>query len=135
MSSQPVVNESSPSLSLSSIDDTNVYPIASFVDQDDYCQLPQYLNYFSILGLLGVTALTRISYLVKMFIIIGLVTAQCVMNLTILNNSFNAYDIRTYQGSFTLGHEITLSVIIFTIAIALFLINRQVRKRNHHYLI
>ncbi|XP_054157897.1 adenylate cyclase type 3-like [Oppia nitens] len=92
---------------------------------DDY-PLPHFLCYFSILGQLGVTALTRISYLVKMFIIIALVIAQCCLNVFKLDLSFKMYDRITYDNrKYFLGHEYYLSIIITTIAIALFIINRQ----------
>ena len=97
----------------------------SLVDTSLY--LPQYLIYFSILGQLGVTALTRIGYLVKMFIIISLVIGQCCLNVFKLDKSFIAYDTATYgDNHYFLGHEAYLSIIIATIAITLFIINRQV---------
>lgn len=96
---------------------------------DDYCHLPQYLDYFSILGQLGVTALTRISYLVKMFVIASLVIAQCCLNIFKLNQSFRWYDERTYgSDQFFLGHDSYLCIVIATIAVALFIMNRQVNK-------
>ena len=92
--------------------------------------LPQYLDYFCILGLLGVTVVTRISYLVKMFIIISLVITQCGLNLTILSQSFRNYDMNFYIDIRLpyIGHELYLSLILITIAIVLFLINRQVMR-------
>lgn len=93
---------------------------------DSWSQLPQYFDYFCILGLLGVTVLTRISYLVKMFVILTLIIAQCCLNVTKLKNSFRWYDTRTYEEDYSIGHEVYLSVVLATIAVSLFIINRQV---------
>lgn len=138
--------------------------------------------------MLGITAVTRIGYLLKMFIIVTLVIVQTSINLLSLKQSFNAYDTLTYQSELRkraqqdaiatsqvggsaagsgeatsnseidnnvvddgpnddlegipinedqlertiqmnafFGHEYTLTLVIVTITIALFLINRQVR--------
>lgn len=100
----------------------------NFSNNQNEPDLPQYLDYFCILGLLGVTVVTRISYLVKMFIIISLVITQCGLNLTILSQSFKNYDMKYYNKTKLpyIGHELYLSLILITIAIVLFLINRQV---------
>jgi hypothetical protein len=96
--------------------------------------LPQYLDYFSILGQLGVTALTKINYLVKMFIIVSLVIAQCCLNVIKLDESFQWYDNHTYgENQYVLGHDTYLAIIITTIAIALFIINRQVNKNKPYF--
>lgn len=103
------------------------YDGQSIASDDQPLYLPQYLNYFCILGQLGITALTRISYLVKMIIIISLVIGQCCLNVFELDKSFDMYDSTTYGDSrYFLGHETYLSIIIVTVAITLFIINRQV---------
>ncbi|CAG2166236.1 unnamed protein product [Oppiella nova] len=97
--------------------------LETFNYSDDYYPLPQYLCYFSQLS---VTALTRISYLVKMFIILTLVIGQCCLNVFKLDQFFKFYDLTAYDDRrHFLGHESYLSIIIATIAIALFIINRQ----------
>ncbi|RWS28486.1 hypothetical protein B4U80_09437, partial [Leptotrombidium deliense] len=96
------------------------------INEDYDCYTPSYLVYFCILGMLGVTAIKRIGYLIKMFVILTLVVMQCLLNLFELKLSFEYYDIRTYGiNNFILGHEITLSIYVASIAIALFIINRQ----------
>ncbi|CAG2112826.1 unnamed protein product [Medioppia subpectinata] len=98
----------------------------NYSDDYYYYPLPQYLCYFSILGQLGVTALTRISYLVKMFIILSLVIGQCCLNVFKLDKFFRFYDSTAYEDKrHFLGHESYLSIMIVTIAVALFIINRQ----------
>ncbi|RWS16973.1 hypothetical protein B4U79_05975 [Dinothrombium tinctorium] len=95
------------------------------LDLDESCQIPSYLVYFCVLAMLGVTAVKRIGYLVKMFVIFTLVIVQCCLNLLQLKEKFQHYDSRTYSNGYQIGHEVTLSIVIASIALALFIINRQ----------
>lgn len=76
--------------------------------------------------MLSVTALTRISHLMKMAVVLILFTSQLVFNLHHLRLSFEWYDLKYYQDDFKLGHQVVLSIVVGTAAVVLFIINRQV---------
>lgn len=79
------------------------------------------------MGMLGVTALTRISHLVKIVVVASFALIQVTMNFTKLRQSFRWNDLRLYENNYKIGHEVVLSVAVLTIAVILLLINRQVR--------
>lgn len=86
--------------------------------------LPQYIVFFCILGLLAISTLTRISYILKIFIITGLAVAQCVLVYLSMADAFRFYHMINYD---QLMHgKIDYVIILLTIVVALIIINRQV---------
>ncbi|OQR70542.1 adenylate cyclase type 3-like [Tropilaelaps mercedesae] len=57
---------------------------------------PAYATQMAITGLAAVTLLTHVSYLVKLLLVTAIVLAQCLLNLTVLSASFDAFDSRAY---------------------------------------
>lgn len=87
----------------------------------DLVALPQYIVFYTLLGLLAITALVKIQYLLKISIIIGLVTVQALLIYLALGRSFDLYQLVT-----ELKVQRTYVVILITVGIALIIINRQV---------
>ncbi|KAI1300191.1 Adenylate cyclase type 3 [Halotydeus destructor] len=92
---------------------------------DGYCQLPHYLDYFAIIGMVSITTLTRISYLIKVLVIVVLTIVQVSLNFTSLRTSFKWYDIRMYGNEYNIRHDVLVSLILVTVAFVMFIINRQ----------
>lgn len=93
------------------------------LELEDYglVALPQYIVFYTLLGLLAVTALVKIQYLLKISIIIGLVTVQALLIYLALGRSFDLYQLVT-----ELKVQRTYVVILITTGLALIIINRQV---------
>lgn len=83
--------------------------------------LPQYIIFYTILGLLAITALVKIEYLLKISMIIGLVTAQSLLVYLALNQSFDLY-----RMIIELNVQLVYVIILIIVASALIIINRQV---------
>ncbi|GFS86085.1 adenylate cyclase type 3, partial [Nephila pilipes] len=87
---------------------------------------PQYLTYFAVLELIGLTVLTHLSHLIKFFLTLVIAVIQGFINLNLLQDSLDYYDDRTYGASdHDMSHSITLTVIVVVVAVCLILINRQ----------
>lgn len=87
--------------------------------------LPQYLLFFLILCLLAITALTRISYLVKIGLVSGLTAGQAVLLYLRLTPSFRLYT--TFNGLLSnLDIRHYYLAILLTVLVALIIIIRQV---------
>lgn len=119
-----------PSSSLYSLplatSDSSSLPQSHFLSVDGSCNLPPFLTHFAVLGMIAITVLTRISYIVKTALILSLMVIQICLNLLPLQPSFRWYDTRLYSITVSIGHELTLSVILLTTAVVFILINRQV---------
>ncbi|GFW14153.1 adenylate cyclase type 3 [Trichonephila clavipes] len=88
---------------------------------------PQYLTYFAVLELIGLTVLTHLSHLIKFFLTLVIAVIQGFINLNLLQDSLDYYDDRTYgtTSDHDMSHSITLTVIVVVVAVCLILINRQ----------
>ncbi|XP_035213783.1 adenylate cyclase type 3-like [Stegodyphus dumicola] len=87
---------------------------------------PQYLTYFAVLELIGLTVLTHLSHLAKFCLTVMIAVIQGCINTLIVRESLDYYDQRTYGVSDTnVVHSVTLTVIVVIVAICLILINRQ----------
>ncbi|XP_054718296.1 adenylate cyclase type 3-like isoform X2 [Uloborus diversus] len=87
---------------------------------------PQYLSYFAVLELVGLTVLTHVSHLVKLFLTVVIAVMQGSINTLVVRDSLDYYDQRTYGFSDRdVVHSVTLTVIVVIVAICLILINRQ----------
>lgn len=87
---------------------------------------PQYLTYFAVLELIGLTVLTHLSHLVKLAMTLFIALLQGCINTLVVRESLDYYDQRTYGVSDTdVVHSVTLTVIVAIIAVCLILINRQ----------
>ena len=86
--------------------------------------LPQYLIFFCICGLLAITGLTRINYLMKICIIAGLSIGQAILCYTRFYSAFDAYVAFSGSGNASQNRLFYL-IIIGAVLIALILINRQ----------
>lgn len=99
--------------------------------------------------MLGTTVVTRVSYLIKMSLILGFVALEVIVIFFLLGDQLSAYDSVTYhyhtggghhsaamfahyhpggesaQGGF-ISHKLILLILLLTVSIALFVINRQV---------
>lgn len=64
--------------------------------QSPVVRFPAYATQMVITGLAAVTLLTHVSYLVKLLLVSAIVLAQCLLNLTSLSASFEAFDNRAY---------------------------------------
>lgn len=110
-------------------------------------------NYFAIACSLAVTAVTRISFLVKTIIIMFVILLQVIMNFTLLSDvlslrwqSYHQLAAPSSSSSTTTTTTTTtttesyhkqfdqyiLTLTLITICWALFLINRQFEKTNRH---
>ena len=143
--------DSLPSSSSSSFSSSSIYSSTShsslsssssasplphhFFPVDGSCNLPPFLSHFAVLGMIAITVLTRISYIVKTVLISSLMIIQISLNLLQLQPSFTWYDTRLYSITVPIGHELTLSVILLTAAIVFILINRQVSVINYSTLL
>ncbi|KAG8192965.1 hypothetical protein JTE90_028087 [Oedothorax gibbosus] len=87
---------------------------------------PQYLSYFCVLELIGLTVLTHLSHLVKLLLTVAITVVQGVVNVSLVQGALDYYDERTYgQSNHDISHSITLTVIVVAVAVCLILINRQ----------
>lgn len=87
--------------------------------------LPQYLLFFVLLCLLAITALTRISYLVKIGLVSGLVGGQAALLYLRLTASFRLYS--SFNGLLSnLDIRHYYLAILLTVLVALVIIIRQV---------
>ncbi|XP_042903090.1 adenylate cyclase type 3 isoform X2 [Parasteatoda tepidariorum] len=87
---------------------------------------PQYLTYFTVLELIGLTVMTHLSHLVKLFLTLVIAVIQGFININLVQESLDYYDERTYgMNDYDLSHSITLTVIVVIVAICLIIINRQ----------
>ncbi|CAL1273969.1 unnamed protein product [Larinioides sclopetarius] len=87
---------------------------------------PQYLTYFAVLELIGLTVLNHLSHLIKLLLTIVIAVIQGFINLNLLQDSLDYYDDRTYGVSdHDMSHSIIQTVIVVVVAVCLILINRQ----------
>ncbi|XP_074600100.1 adenylate cyclase type 3-like [Brevipalpus obovatus] len=99
----------------------------SLLSEIDPKCVPHYLVYFSIMGMLAITALQRISHHFKESFIFILVCIQFFFNILHLSKDFQSFDQLLYTSyEYQYGHEVILSIEIFIFAIALYFINRNI---------
>lgn len=102
-------------------------------------------NYFSISCALAITAITRISFLIKTIIIMIIILLQVIMNITILSNvlmmrsssspsnldplNIDRNNLSTLMDSYHFDQYVFFLTLV-TICVALFLINKQFELTN-----
>lgn len=127
-----LLREGIPSTANPSLVPGSRLPVSTFVSspssalvQTSTIALPQYLLFFIILCLLSITALTRISYLVKIGLVSGLVAGQAVLLYLRLTPSFRLYT--SFNGLISnLDVRHYYLAILLTVLVALIIIIRQV---------
>ena len=66
-------------------------------DDRSTCDHASYLTYFTILGMISVTVITRVSFIFKKLIIVCLMVSQVLLNLLRLHSSLDHFDQVWYQ--------------------------------------
>ena len=76
--------------------------------------------------MLAITTLQRITYCVKMLLILLLLIIQCVFNLFKLAPAFHLIDHHLYSKEVPVfGHEISVSIKVLLVSISLYFVNRN----------
>lgn len=95
-------------------------------DEDRQTIKSLYLTYYIVLLLLAISALKRISLLLKMSIIFGCTILQSVLNFVFHKRIMKSLDVDWYGINLEVdGHLIYLTIQLLGITIACFILNRQ----------